>query len=125
MICLRTDSTVLTLSTAVLALLRADFSMKPVMMFTTNKTAITARIRPKPAYSFFPIVIADCLHSPRPRRQRQAAAAQELLCRSRLLGAVKLAFRNLRGFFRGGYELPILYGVLARLDEQRMPANHA
>src|SRR6516225_5844799 len=95
-------------------------------MFTRNKTARMTRIRPKPAYSFFPIVIAKCLRSPRnsaaclePRRFKTCCV---LL--GALLGSMKFEFHNLRGFFRSRRELPLSHRVLARLHEQRMSADN-
>src|SRR2546429_6649326 len=71
-------------------------------MFTRNKMARITRIRPKPAYSLFPIVIAKCLHSPQQRSLLRTASVQNLL--PALLVSTKFEFHNLRGFFRGRQE---------------------
>src|SRR5438874_2680394 len=65
-------------------------------MFTRNKMARITRIRPKPAYSLFPIVIAKCLHSPQQRSLLRTASVQNLL--PALLVSTKFEFHNLRGF---------------------------
>src|SRR5579859_7813245 len=121
MIWLRTDSIVVLLSRAMPALLRADFATRPLTIFTIIKTQKMAKIRPKPAYSFFPIVIAKCLRSPQQRSLDRVC----LKTFRALVGGAKFKFHDLGGFFGRRRKLPFLYSVLARLDEQRMPANHA
>src|SRR5438094_8670117 len=92
-------------------------------MFTRNKMARITRIRPKPAYSLFPIVIAKCLHSPQQRSLLRTASVQNLL--PALLVSTKFEFHNLRGFFRGRQEPPLSHRVLASVHEQRMSAHNA
>src|ERR1700758_3733213 len=121
MIWLRTDSMVVLLSRAMPALLRADFATRPLTMFTIMRTQKMAKMRPKPAYSFFPIVIAKCLRSPQ-QRSLDRVCSKTLRA---LVGGAKLEFNNLRGFFGRWHKLPLLDSVLARLNEQRMPANDA
>src|SRR5437870_11375592 len=92
-------------------------------MFTRNKMARITRIRPKPAYSLFPIVIAKCLHSPQQRSLLRTASVQNLL--PALLVSTKFEFHKLRGFFRGRQERPLSHRVLASVHEQRMSAHHS
>src|SRR5215472_18175581 len=95
-------------------------------MFTRNKIARMTRIRPKPAYSFFPIVIAKCLHSPRQRDlSPNRVCSKPVALLPVLLGSTKFEFHDLRGFFRSRREPPLFHSVLARLHKQRMPANNA
>src|SRR5579864_4136864 len=55
---------------------------------------------------------------------KQAASVQRTLCALEVLfGSAKLEFHNLRGLFRRRRELPFLDRVLARLNEQGMPAH--
>src|SRR6266436_1825494 len=119
------DSTVRTLSRAAPSSLRAELSFHPAMIFTTNSSDRMARIRPKPAYSFFPMVIARFLRSPRQSHLGLAASAGTTLPQAFPLAGVKLKFNNLRGLLRRRHKLPLLDGVLTGLNEQGMSADDA
>src|SRR6059036_356896 len=115
MIWLRTDSIVVLLSRAMPALLRADFATRPLMIFTIMRTQKMAKIRPKPAYSFLPIVIANCLHSRHQQPELGPRLSQTFSASRVSIGGAKLKLHDLRGFFRSRHELPILHSILARL----------
>src|SRR5260370_3473030 len=93
------------------------------MRFTTNNSDRMARIRPKHAYSFFPMVIAKFLRSPRQSNLKLAASAGTTRHQAFPLIGAKLKFNNLRGLLRRRHKLPFLDGILARLNEQGMSPN--
>src|SRR5258708_238763 len=105
-----------------LASLRAERSFNPAPIFTRNRSKRPKRIRPNPPYSFFPMVIAKCLHSPQ-------QCSDGRICRNEpcptfhLVIGVELKFDNLRGFFRRSDKLPFFDGVLASLNEQGMSTH--
>src|ERR1700676_2048985 len=99
----------------------------PALMLPNKTSAFPARRVPEPMYSFLPMVIANCLRSPRFAACFRAPPAERPLAHARFLvpRPLKIEFDNLRGLFRRRHELPFLDGVLADLNEQRMSADHA